>query len=388
MRRILWLLSFLLLNLTFAAHAVPLKRVSVAEFEQLLSEVKGQQDGKVSKLVSGLELTQRASAVRLARWQSEFPGRHSQEAFMVLSDSSAFYDLPADEIPATAPPDMQTQKAILARTIDYVQTAINRLPDFYATRKTENYQDLQGRLDSYNRTPGQTSLAGLDPKVIPHEPLLDAGKSSLMVRYVDGREVLGTKKNDESVGDPTNTLTTHGEFGPILAVILEDAVKNKIYWGHWEQGTAGTSAVFRYWVQLGQSGYQVMIPGINRNEKAYPAYHGEIGVDPATGAVLRITVIADFPPPNQQGASSILVEYGSVVIGGKSFICPVHSVALARFAVPDALGPVNRIDTVVATRFKTELNDVAFVEYHQFRAESRILVDNPIDTPEPPAPHK
>jgi len=388
MRKIFWPLSFLLLNLTFAAHAVPLKRVSIAEFEQLLSEVKGQPEAKVAKLVSGLELTERASAVRLARWESEFPGRHSQDAFTVLADSSAFYDLPAGETPATAPPDTEAQKAILGKSIDYVQTTINRLPDFYATRKTENYQDMLGRPGSFNRSSGQTSLAGLDPKVIPHEPLLDAGKSSLMVRYVDGREILGTKKNDRSVGDPSNTLTTHGEFGPILVAILDEAVKNKIYWGHWEQGTAGAIAVFRYWVQLGQSSYQVMIPQINRSEKVFPAYHGEIGIDPATGAILRITVVADFAPPNQQAASSILVEYGTVAIGGKSFICPVHGVALARFAVPDALGPVNRIDPVVATRFRTELNDVAFVEYHQFRGESRILVDNPIDTPEPPAPPK
>jgi len=388
MRRVVLLFSFFLVLAPVAARAVPLKRVSMAEFERLLSALKGQSDGKVAKLVSSLELTERASAVRLARWESEFPGRHSQEAFLVLSDSSAFFNLPADEIPATAPPDIQAQRAILVKTIEYMQTAISRLPDFYATRKTENYQDMPGRLESYNRNTSQTSLAGLDPKVIPYEPLLDAGKSSIMVRYVDGREVLGTKKNDESPSSNASVLTSHGEFGSMFSAILQDAIKNKIYWGHWEQGTGGTFAVFRYWVLQEQTSYEVTIPDVPRGEPVYPAFHGEIGVDPATGAILRITVVADFAPPHQQAISSILVEYGPVAIGGKSFICPIHSVALARFAVPDALGPVNRIDTVPATRFKTELNDVAFVEYHQFRAESRILVDNPIDTPEPPAPHK
>ena len=388
MRRCVGLLPLFLVTLSIAAHAVPVKRVSVAEFEQLLSAAHGQQDAKVAKLVTSLELTERASPVRLARWESEFPGRRSHEAFMVLADSSAFLNLPAADLPATAPPDRETQRAMLGKTIDYVKTAITRLPDFYATRKTENYEDMPGRAGPNNRATGQTSVAGLDPKDLPHEPLLDAGKSSVTVSYVDGREVAGSKKSGDSSGSPPSALTTQGEFGPILVAILQEAVKNKIYWGHWEQGTGGAFAVFRYWVLQGQSSYLVKLPEVTKSETVYPAYHGEIGVDPTSGAILRITVIADFQPPNQMAASSILVEYGPVAIGGKSYICPTHGVALARFAVPDPLGPVRGVEPVLVTRFETQLNDVAFVDYHQFRAESRVLTDNPIDNPEPPAPHK
>ncbi len=391
MRRSAGLLSFSLLTLSIAAHAVPVKRVSAEEFERLLSAAQGQQDAKVAKLVTSLELTERASPVRLARWESEFPGRRSREAFMVLADSSVFLDLPAADHPATAPPDMETQRAMLGKTIDYVKTAITRLPDFYATRKTENYQDMPGRTGSYDGAAGQTSVAGLDPKNLPHEPLQDAGKSSITVSYVDGREVAGSKKSGDSSAKPPSGLTTHGEFGPILVAVLRDAVMNKIYWGHWELGEDGAIAVFRYWVQQGQSSYLVSLPEaakIDKIETMYPAYHGEIGVDPTSGAILRITVIADFQPPNQAAASSILVEYGSVAIGGKSYICPTHGVALARFAVPDPLGPESRIEPVLVTRFETQLNDVVFVDYHLFRAESRVLTDNPIDNPVPPAPHK
>ncbi len=386
MRRCLWFFSIFLLTLSVAGHAVPLKRVSVAELERLLSGV--QDDAKVAKLVASLELTERASAMRLARWENEFPGRHSHEAFMVLADSSAFLELPAADIPATQPPTIPAQKAMLAKTIDYVETAISRLPDFYATRKTENYLEMPTRQSSNYRTSGQTSLAGIDPKNIPQEPLLDAGKSSATVSYVDGREVVGSKKGNEPTVKPPAALTTHGEFGPILVAVLQEAIKSRIYWGHWEQGASGTFAVFRYWVQQGQSSYQVTLPEAGRNEMVYPAYHGEIGVDPSSGAILRITVIADFQPPYQMAASSILVEYGPVPIGGKSYTCPIHGVALARFAPRDSLGAVNRSDPVLVTRYETQLNDVAFVDYHQFRAESRILTDNPIGSADAPPPPK
>ena len=47
-------LFFILLNLTLASHAVPLKRVSIAEFEQILAPMQGRQDDKVAKLVATL----------------------------------------------------------------------------------------------------------------------------------------------------------------------------------------------------------------------------------------------------------------------------------------------------------------------------------------------
>ncbi len=385
MRRIVPFLSLLPLTASIAAHAVPLKRVNVQELERLLSAAQGQSDNKVAKLVAGLELTERASAVRLARWESEFPGHRCRGALLLLADSSAFLDLSAADIPATPPPDMQAQRTLMGKTVDYVKTAVARLPDFYATRRTENFQDMSGRPSSYSRAPNQNSEKVLDTRNPPHEPLLDAGKSSVTVSFVDGHEVSGSKKGRDSFGKPSVALTTHGEFGPILIAVLRDAVKSGVYWSHWEQGTSGTIAVFRYSVSQGQSSYQVMLPEVTKIEKLFPAYHGEIGVDPATGVILRITVIAGLPPPNQHAITSILVEYASVSIGGKSYVCPVHGVALARLSVPDEFGPVHRDDPVLLTRFKAQLNDVAFVEYHQFRAESRVLTDKPIGEPDVPA---
>jgi hypothetical protein len=387
MRKIVSLLLLSLLTASIAAHATVAQRVSVAELEQILAAAQSQSDGRVAKRLSGLKLTERVNSARLAHWEARFPGKRCTEQFTTLADASAFLNLPAADIPATAPPDLDTKKTILSRSIDYVNNTIKRLPDFYATRRTENFAELPSRskvqqatLPSWvgsrsNLAPGPTPV---DPS---NEQLLATGKSSSPISYVDGSEVLGSKQGGgDNAGVPLTALTTHGEFGPILVSVLLDAVKGRIYWGHWEQGANGAIAVFRYSVPLGQTSYLVALPRGIQTQKLFPAYHGEFAIDPDSGAILRITVIADLSSPNENAISSILVEYAPVLIGGKSYICPVHGVALARFIFGDPMA--------TAVLYQTQLNDVAFLDYHQFRAESRLLFGSDVDTAEPSPTHK
>jgi hypothetical protein len=192
------------------------------------------------------------------------------------------------------------------------------------------------------------------------------GKSSVSVRYRDGHEIQGSKRSDSDlVALPVSELTTHGEFGPVLLMVLGDAGKGKLFWSHWEQGGIGMSAVFRFTVPEDQSNYMVDVPQGLVREKTFPAYHGELAIDPSSGAILRISVIADPAPPDEMVRSSIMVEYGPVQIGEKPYICPVRSVAFARIAVGETQDKT--------TPMKNELNDVAFTDYHLFRSESRIV---------------
>jgi len=71
--------------------------------------------------------------------------------------------------------------------------------------------------------------------------------------------------------------------------------------------------------------------------------------------------------------SYILVEYGPVMIGANSYICPVRAVAMSKVPIMNDLG------SLAGT--KTELNDVLFTQYHVFRAESRIV---PVEESEEP----
>jgi hypothetical protein len=59
-------------------------------------------------------------------------------------------------------------------------------------------------------------------------------------------------------------------------------------------------------------------------------YHGEIAIDPMTGALLRLELIFDLESTTPLIWSEIMIEYGPVEIGGKSYICPVRSVSHSR----------------------------------------------------------
>jgi len=386
MRRII---PLILLAASLAAHARQPRPVSIEEFERILASNKDEPDGKVAKDLSGFQLTERASSIRLARWENQFPGKHCHEALLLLADTSAFLNLPTADTPAIAQPAVEAEKAILLKALDYVNTTITRLPNFYATRKTEHFQDTPpitaaqgmlappvGRGSRSGAMPGTTN-----PSESAYVPLHNAGKSSTTISFMDGQEVLGSKKaGSNSLDQSSMTLTTHGEFGPVLIVVLRDAIKGRIRWGHWEESANGTIAVFRYGVADGQSSYMVALPRGSHVDKNFPAYHGEIAIDPANGNILRITTIADFQYPDEDAMSSIVVEYAPVSIGGTPYICPVRSVAIAKIPLRELAG--------TGVPVQTQLNDVSFTDYHLFRSESRILTGTPEGEPDAPAPPK
>jgi hypothetical protein len=386
MSRIIFLL---LLTAGIASHALAAKRVSIDQFEQLLAAAHGQSDGKVAGQISDLELTERASSIRLARWETDFPGHHCHEAFTELADASAFLDLPAADMPIYSAPDRQTQKTMLEKANDFVNKTFSRLPNFYATRKTEHFEDTPAHQTLENigmpatgrgvRSAGGPSVSS---EISQYRPMHGSGKSSETVGYRDGYELRNSQKIDRSkMSQPGHSLTTSGEFGPILSVVLQDSGRGKTTWGFWEQGAGGVEAVFRYTVPAGIGSYMVSLPRGKRTEQIFPAYHGEIAVDPASGDILRITVVADLAPPNEEVMTAILVEYAATLIGGTSYICPVRSVALSK--MPGDTGDDGK--QAQSSLVQTQLNDVAFTNYHLFRTESRILTGSSAIGEEPPA---
>ena len=99
------------------------------------------------------------------------------------------------------------------------------------------------------------------------------------------------------------------------------------------------------------------------------AYHGEMGIGPASGSILRFMLEADPDLGSTIERAGIMVEYGAVAIGGKTYTCPVRSVSYsvgARY-VPNFLVPTSL--KAKAAR----LNDVTFDSYHVFRSEMRIV---------------
>jgi len=165
--------------------------------------------------------------------------------------------------------------------------------------------------------------------------------------------------------------------------VIVDTAHGHLKWGRWEQGAGGAEAVFRYVIPKDSSQfYQVTLCCLTDMEgsrvfQSITGYHGEIAIDPATGSILRLTVEADLEPDLPLNRSDVMVEYGPVEIGGKTYICPLHSVSISRGRTLRRLQDWGEAFSTYGP-FETMLNDVSFSDYHVFRSESRMLIgDNP-----------
>jgi hypothetical protein len=346
------------------------ERITVQQLEKVLAAAHGQPDAEIAQQLSWLELSERLSTIRLSTWQAELPGPESQRALVALADASEFLDLPASEVSAKAAPDAAEQRRIIALALHYLINTLHQLPNFLTTRVTTSFQD----------TP-QTIMSPY------YEPLHPVHTSSDTVLYQDGREVVDSVGQKGKQSEAEAPLTTLGVFGPILGRVLVDGA-GTLAWSHWEQGAAGPEAVFRYTVPKAKSHYEVSyccIPGKGRKPvfQQFPGYHGEMAIDPADGTILRITLQADFKTRSPVVRADIMVEYGSVEIGGKTYICPLRSISLQMDSLPIAItndrqnaqddllqALLNAPETV-----QTSLNHVVFEQYHLFRSHARMVLN-------------
>jgi VWFA-related protein len=367
--------AVILILAVIASQAFAAKQVTVEQLEQLLTASQTKTDPELAQQLSDLQLSQRMTSARLMKLRDKLPGVKSQQALTALADYSAFLALPPAEIPSTSVPDFIEQKRIMSFVVAYVSKTIPQLPNFIAARKTIHFEDtpLVQRLDSRGFT--------------AYEPLHYLDSSSVAVFYREGREVAESDRAKGQKSNPmTEGLSTWGVFGPILGTVLVDAAQSKLAWAHWENGPTGLQAVFDYSVPKEKSHYAVNYCCVAEEAAVASAnvhtfqklvgYHGEITADPATGTILRLTVEADMKSTDPIVKADIMVEYGSVEIGAKSYVCPVRSVSSTR-AQTLQLDPVYKMPLAREMQpLKNSISDVAFENYHVFRSESHVLASN------------
>jgi len=372
-------------------------RVSVDQLQLVLTGLKGQSDRDVAGQIGALGLTERLSAVRLQRLNADLPGDKSRQALLAVADASAFLDLPAGDVLQTPQPDAATQGRILSQATDFVVATVTKMPDFLASRATTRFTDVE-----------LTRLSGTPAMAVPgdavtvtttitfgngfHFNFVDRHTTGVV--YRDGKEVTGTGegKKARAIAPGDSGLSSWGVFGPLLGLVMSDVLKGKIGWGHWEAGPTGALAVFRYAVAAEKSGYSVNYccfeesDPAKRTYSAIAGYHGEIAVDPESGAVMRLVVKTELAPTLAIVRADVAVEYIPVEIGGKSFICPVKSIAISKAI--DRL-PASMVWNDSKTGIPaylprvTAINDAVFENYHQFRSEVRLLPGADAATTEP-----
>ncbi|HUB28102.1 MAG TPA: VWA domain-containing protein [Terracidiphilus sp.] len=353
------------------------KRLTVAQLEHILTAdtAAHKPAAEIARKIGAIELSERLTEQSLARLSQPFPsGSQPAVALLLLADRSAFLDPPPAELPSNPAPEPAAQQHLLEAAQRFAVETLPRLPNLLATRTTFSFDDS------------------------PQEVI----KGSYAQRL--GLHLIGTAKAEISISDERETpvsassqhaqggLMTWGEFGSALLIILSDSAHGTITWSHWEQTSAGLMAVFHYRVPKAASHYEIDTPleqtelstgssrwmrtdvtssmtasTSNRMLHTKPAYQGSLWIDPTTGAIFRVSLIADLNgnPSFERGA--VLVDYGPVEIADKTFICPVRSLALSS-------APAT-VDTTFAGAATQWLNENEFTNYHLFASTSRIVSD-------------
>jgi hypothetical protein len=86
--------------------------------------------------------------------------------------------------------------------------------------------------------------------------------------------------------------------------------------------------------------------------------------------------------------SQVMVEYGPVELGGKTYICPERSVEVSRGRTERQLFEWAMVFSLYSD-FETMINDVTFGGYHKFGSEARILPGfEETEEPKTPPPPK
>lgn len=370
------------------------RQLTVAQLRQLLSlEVAAaKSDNSIAGDVADVELNEQLTPLSLDRLRTDLKlGPKTMLSLQLLSDCSAFLKPSFAETQMLPPPDTKTQQALLNNASRFALTALRHLPDFLATRVTRSFESsgnfilsMEPRLENSDTYPRDSD------RFTPHNTFIAAGTFDREISYRDGQELSGESASASSAklapsSDPLG-LASSGEFGSELATILLDSAKGKIEWDRWEQTSTGVAAVFDYSVPQKAANYvvdyccvrpaypgaqlpkSVSILGLGQIANQYhgtPAYHGEIYLNPTTGALMRFTLVAEMnrKDPIVQVASSVV--YGPVEIGGKTYTCPVNAIVLSSFRLVPV--PNSGVQSVL------RINDTTFTDYHRFGSTVRIV---------------
>ena len=379
--------------------AVAAKRVTVAQLEQSLAADSGSHraDADVAHRLAGLELSERLTEATLDRFANNLPlGPRTALALQLLADESAFLEPPASELPATGTPNAATQQRMMDLARGYVVKIWPHLPDFFVTRTTARFDDSPQVL----RQGDWPVRAGLHlVGTVTHnltyrdgKDIIDQGAEQVPVAAAAGANGVPAPVQQEERG-----MTSRGDFGPELTIVLTDSAKGKVAWSHWEQTSAGLAAVYTYSVPKAVSHFEVSYCCVTQDVQrelrygnssrgegasvvatgqantklfqATPGYHGTLAIDPDTGAILRITIEAELKNGDPIAMAATMVQYGPVPIGDRTFIFPVRSMAIS----VEKPGPNSRPQDPPTLL----VNETTFTDYHRLGASIRMFADAP-----------
>ena len=334
------------------------------------------QDDELIPQIAGMELTERLSTLTMYRFIGKYNlGAHVQQVLEQLADRSALLRIPESEQLRRPPPNAAEQQKMLQESRAYVLRELSHLPNFMATETTSRFDDSPTTLKYFQ---AMTDHAGF------HR----VGSMQRKITFQDGKEVTDGTLGTDPAKRKEFGLDSRGEFGTEAAVVLMDVEKGSILFDHWEQSMAGPSAIYQYSVPRESSHYEVTSACPDHvSFHDTPGYHGELGLDPQTGAISRMTLEADSKPTDPVSHVASVIEYGMVVLGSRRSICPLRSLT---FMIEESNGcghGNHKLQKPV-----TMINQTIFSNYHRFGSNATLIFDeagnihaSPGGTPERPS---
>lgn len=377
----MWIRTLLAMTVLLEIPALAAEKVTVAQLEQAVAQTQGEPDKDAARKIETLTLCERLARVRFEKLEAELPGPKARSALLILADASAFLDLPTADVPAIAPPTVDEQRAIVLRAVQFAANMAHKMPNFYATRDTTQYQSIEhaGKIS----VPEEPAKEPPKLELERTQPFQKVGRSLVTVLYRNGRELIENKHRNGFT--PEYGVENRGEFGEMLGLVIPDMVRSQISWSHWEQGDADLLAVFRFEVPKDKAHYHWSFCCIQSSEgekqvlRNLAAYQVEIAIEPKTGSILRIAIKTE-PEHSRVLEASEVVEYGAVEIGGVSYICPLRNVVLYAVRMADNL-PLSDSGAHSASLISIAINRTLFENYHLFRGDVRIVPDLPQPVP-------
>lgn len=245
-------------------------------------------------------------------------------------------------------PDTSAQERMLAAMRAYAEQYISNLPDFICQQVTRQFE--AGRKPNHWRK----------GDVLTSRLLFSDGDEHRTLELVNDKAV---RPGSRSWRTP---LQTEGEFGILLANVLDPKSDAAFTWKDWEALQGRRVAVFDYSIDVSHSTLSLSLSDL---AKATVPYHGSVYADPESGAVWRITNGAsDLPPEIQTKSIATVIDYGPIAIAGKTYLLPVAA------------------SVSLSTGRSNVRNDLEFRDYRKFEADSVIKFASTNDSGQDAAP--
>lgn len=340
MKRLGWLLIVLTAVPSWAAT-----KMTIAQLEEKLMDLQkqGKSDDDVATQLKLVDLTEEMTHSEEQKLSHFMPGDLSTAQLFILQGRSAFLPPPAADIPTAPAPDDATQKAILSKASDYASKVYAQLPAFQATKTTARFQD---DLTNSSSAPGLV-VPG------PNTFVSMAEASTEQVEFANGVEKPGSK---EKVSWGQNGKISAPAPPPTLTTLVGESSSGKEAWERWQMVGGKQVAVFTFQVEKKKSHYEVNyccfpktdtasgvatqgtfapVPGEIQSVTSYRpfrkgvGYHGEIFIDPESGAILRIILQAELKPADYVHQESVRIDYGAATVNGTEYMLPLASFTLS-----------------------------------------------------------